>query len=264
MSLLNLNGPAGKAPRSKNSSRAWMGIGLVIAVLGIGSTFASSITINNGSDTEFGQGVQRTVYCGGTATTLTVAPISAYKNKSGTTTDPAGTFYVTGIRVSNIPTACDGVNFVVSLYDTSADTSALPIAYSSSATLVTPTVYWRTSSSNGLNGVYKGPTVTGTPGASCQVVTANKWSGTGGGYGALLSLSRTQFVDPCSVAYLSVKANTFQINVKSGSGITNADIITAGRIVIETQEDTFGSTTVKSDESGKTAYTYGLIYDGLS
>ena len=264
MSLLNLNEPAGRATRTKSSARAWMGIGLVIAVLGIGSTFASTISINSGQDTEFGQGVQRTVYCGGNTASLLVTPISAYKNKSGTTTDPAGTFYITGIKVSNIPAACDGVNFVISLYDTSADSAALPIANSSSATLTTPTVYWRTTSSNGLNGVYKGPSVVGTPGNSCQAVTSNKWGGTGGGFGALLSLSRTQYVDPCTVAYLTVKANTFQVNVKTGSGITNSDIITAGRIVIETQEDAFGTTSVKSDESGKTTYPYGLIYDGLS
>lgn len=79
MSLLNLNSPAGRSPRGKKSSRAWMGFGLVIAVLGIGSTFAASININGGQDTEFGQGSTRTVYCGGDQE-VTIAPISAYAN----------------------------------------------------------------------------------------------------------------------------------------------------------------------------------------
>jgi hypothetical protein len=56
-----------------------MGIGLVIAVLGIGSTFASSITINSDNNTEFGQGVQKTVYCGGDAT-VDVTPVSSFSN----------------------------------------------------------------------------------------------------------------------------------------------------------------------------------------
>jgi len=81
MSLLNLNSPAGRSPRGKSSSRAWMGIGLVIAVLGIGSTFASSITLNSpAGTTEFGQGVTQTVYCGGDQS-VTITPISSYVNK---------------------------------------------------------------------------------------------------------------------------------------------------------------------------------------
>jgi hypothetical protein len=56
-----------------------MGFGLVIAVLGIGSTFAASININGGQDTEFGQGSTRTVYCGGDQE-VTIAPISTYVN----------------------------------------------------------------------------------------------------------------------------------------------------------------------------------------
>jgi hypothetical protein len=56
-----------------------MGFGLVIAVLGIGSTFAANIQINNDETSEFGQGVTRTVYCGGDQE-VTIAPISAYVN----------------------------------------------------------------------------------------------------------------------------------------------------------------------------------------
>jgi hypothetical protein len=56
-----------------------MGFGLVIAVLGIGSTFAASININGGQDAEFGQGRTRTVFCGGEQE-VTIAPISTYVN----------------------------------------------------------------------------------------------------------------------------------------------------------------------------------------
>jgi hypothetical protein len=56
-----------------------MGFGLVIAVLGIGSTFAASININGGQDAEFGQGRTRTVFCG-VDQEVTIAPISTYVN----------------------------------------------------------------------------------------------------------------------------------------------------------------------------------------
>ena len=264
MTILNLNGPAGRAPRMKNSARAWMGVGLVIAVLGIGSTFASTISINSGNDTEFGQGVQRTVYCGGDNVSLKVTPVSAYKNKSGASADPAGTFYLTGIKVSEIPTACDGVNFVVSIYNTTADSSALTLATNSSTSksLITPTVYWRNSITN-TSGVYtyKGSSssAAASDSTNCQNASANKIDSSGSG--ALLSLSRTSYDSPCSLAYLTVKSNAFQVNIKTGGYVTNSDIIAAGRIVIETQEDAFGANVTKTNGvSG----SYGLAYDGLS
>ena len=89
MSLLNLNSTSGRAPRGKKSSRVWMGFGLIIAVLGIGSTFAASININGGPDTEFGQGSTRTVFCGGDQE-VTIAPFSTYVNTVLAT--PADTF----------------------------------------------------------------------------------------------------------------------------------------------------------------------------
>ena len=79
MSLLSLNSPTGRSPRGKKSSRAWIGFGLAIAVLGIGSTFAANININGDQDTEFGQGRTRTVFCGGDQE-VTIAPISTYVN----------------------------------------------------------------------------------------------------------------------------------------------------------------------------------------
>lgn len=104
MSLLNLNSPAGRGPRGKSSSRAWMGIGLVIAVLGIGSTFASNITLNQpGGTTEFGQGVTQTVYCGGDQS-VTITPISTYQNTvigAGTPAVDAGTFTARIVRSSS-------------------------------------------------------------------------------------------------------------------------------------------------------------------
>lgn len=78
MTILNLNGPTGRAPRGKKTVRAWMGVGLVIAVLGIGSTFAANISIANNNESEFGQGVTKTVYCGAGEDQITITPVSAF------------------------------------------------------------------------------------------------------------------------------------------------------------------------------------------
>ena len=85
MSLLNLNSPAGQSPRGKKSLKMWMGAGLVVAVLGFGSTFAADIQINDNNQSEFGQGLTQTVYCGSeNPTKITVTPISAFVNSTTT------------------------------------------------------------------------------------------------------------------------------------------------------------------------------------
>ena len=83
MTLLNLNSPEGRSPRGKKSSRVWMGFGLIIAVLGLGSTFAANIQINNDETSEFGQGLTQTVYCGSDSPyEITVTPVSAFVNST--------------------------------------------------------------------------------------------------------------------------------------------------------------------------------------
>jgi len=81
MSLLNLNSPAGQSPRGKKGLKMWMGAGLVVAVLGIGSTFAANMNINGNVDSEFGQGSTKTVYCGETKADIIVAPVSKFVNE---------------------------------------------------------------------------------------------------------------------------------------------------------------------------------------
>jgi hypothetical protein len=88
-----------------------MGIGLIVAVLGIGSTFAANIQINEDDTSEFGQGLTQTVYCGESApATITVAPISAFVNSTDINDDVGGDVWrqpvYTGrtfVRVSSIP-----------------------------------------------------------------------------------------------------------------------------------------------------------------
>jgi hypothetical protein len=57
-----------------------MGAGLVVAVLGIGSTFAANINLNSNGNSEFGQGVTATVYCGASEENVIITPLSKYVN----------------------------------------------------------------------------------------------------------------------------------------------------------------------------------------
>ena len=247
MSILNLNTPQGRSPIGKKSAKIWMGVGLLAAVLGFGSTFAANISLNNGtSPTEFGQGVQQTVYCGGTANSLTIKPVSRFVNVSGA----SGSFAVGGITVSGIPVTCKNLNFVLSVYSDSSNSRQ-----SIASNLSTPTVYW-TDSSTAFN-VFDSEK--GAASSDCQKKKSSGSTTTTTG-GALLSLSTTSYSDPCSVAYLSsvtpsnrtTGGGAFTITVKSGaSGLMSlADF---DKITIETQADTFGL----ASTSGSGAY--GLV-----
>jgi len=253
MSLLNLNTSTGRGPRSKKSLKMFMGAGLLVAVLGIGSTFAANITLNNSvTPTEFGQGVQRTVYCGGSATTLTLKPFSTFKSSTNT-------FAVGGITVSGIPAACNNLNFVISVYRDGSDTRQ-EIAKRDSSTLSTPTVFWTTDTNT-----YRAfDSSKRTDSSDCQKKKGDSDSDRASVGGALLSLSSTIFESPCKVAYLSSvtpgskTANTsvgaFTIRVIS-EDTTLMSLENFDKITIETQADTFGAAKVL----GTSGITNGLV-----
>ena len=133
MSILNLNAPQGRAPRSGKTTKIWLGVGLLVAVLGIGSTLAANISLNGNQPTEFGQGVQSTAYCGGNSVTLTATPYATYNNSSSS-------FSTTSFKISGIPVACSGTDFNISFYDTS--TASPRTMASGSYSLTTATVAW--------------------------------------------------------------------------------------------------------------------------
>ena len=220
MSILNLNGPTGRPARSKRAVKVWMGIGMVIAVLGVGSTLASTITINSDNNTEFGQGVQRTVYCGGDQE-ITVKPISTYvesstarsledeRNDDARATSAPGYFYLSGISVSDIPDNCSGVNFVLSVYEVGG-TEPVLISSLGGIQVKTPTVLWKRLENGQDSGI--------------------------------LSLSRNLWTDPGYAASLSVGAQSLgsgSFTVTFNGAEQTTDINNVGRILIETQDDVF-------------------------
>ena len=240
MSILNLNGPSGRSPRSPRVVKVWVGIGLLVAVLGIGSTLAANITINGGPSTEFGQGVQRTVYCGsGASYPITVTPISSYSNPSpqdmavhgddpvASASAAAGSFYLSGIQVSEIDPACSGIDFVVSVYDNQGTDTPLVIA----GDLTNPAVYWI----DGCPSFLSDPSDTRC--AAAGITTSTR--------GALLSADRTSFLGTAFATVTTIPRTNdglhgFTINIPTNLSYLPIKSDLVGKIVIETQNDTFG------------------------
>ncbi|CAN2213590.1 hypothetical protein MCEMRE212_01048 [Candidatus Nanopelagicaceae bacterium] len=242
MSILNLNSPQGGAPKARKATKIWMGVGLLVAVLGVGSTFAASITLNNNQSTEFGQGVQSTVYCGGTTATLTATPMSTFKN-----TDSK--FYLTAVQVSGIPKACNGVNFALSFYGSTLPALTL-LTDNSVAKIQTPAVLWLDGSRYFPKGG-SGSSCQDNPKASSTYNSSTSYSSSSDVslVGALLSLSRSSYVSPCTYASLSNVSSdgtygTFTINFTQTYVLAYSSDLQ--KIVVETQNDTLGlDTTVK-------------------
>ena len=212
MSILDLGTGPSRPSVGKKSSRIFLGFGLLVAVIGIGSTFASTISINANQDIEFGQGVERTVFCGG-AKSITVTPISSFANSSGD-----GTFGLTGITVSDIPEECSDRNFIIKVYD---DVSPTPLALSREGNdgMDRANVWWAA----GCPGDDNAPT--------CRLADYDTEDGV-----ALLSKSTELFLSPGELADIDNTNNSFTVIFNRNPLSTN-DV---KKVVIETQNDSFG------------------------
>ena len=82
----------------------------------IQTTFAANIGLNSGRPVEFGQGILTTTACSG-STNISVTPNSTFVNSAG-----AGAFYFSSVRVSNIPSSCNGSDFTINAYGESSST----------------------------------------------------------------------------------------------------------------------------------------------
>jgi len=108
MEILNLgnnneDAAVSKSPRAKKLkvAKAAVGIGTLASLTGLGSTLAANISLNGGSNVEFGQGVAQTAACDEDGFTIT--PVSYYDSESST-------FRLDYVEVSGlnlIPTGAD-------------------------------------------------------------------------------------------------------------------------------------------------------------
>ncbi len=101
---LNLNPESTPSNKGKNYKKA-LRVGGVVSLVGIGSTFAANISLNQGDNVEFGQGVAQTAACDQDGFSIT--PVSSYDNGrsifrldrvqvSGLNLTPVGTGYSAG------------------------------------------------------------------------------------------------------------------------------------------------------------------------
>ncbi len=97
---------------SKKSSSALFSI--LLLLLGgayfLQTTLAANISLSSNGPVEFGQGIQQTTACSG-STPLTLTPTSSFVNVSG-----GGAYYFSSIKVSNIPSSCNGKDFTLRAY----------------------------------------------------------------------------------------------------------------------------------------------------
>ena len=149
MSPLNIH-PEEVAPvarkKSNKTLKVFLGIGVLIAIPVIGSTFAATININNSGTVQFAQGSSATAACD---TSLTTAATSSYLTVSGTTA-----FYLKTITISDIDltSGCEGKSLVLSV-----DSSNSEVNISDGVKQVSFTIpSLATSSATALTGVTSG------------------------------------------------------------------------------------------------------------
>ena len=90
MSFLNMSAEGEGSPKKFKKYRAFIGIGVIAAAIGLSSTLAANININAGP-VEFGQGVAQTVACSGDESII-VTPATSFTNAPASVTREA-TFY---------------------------------------------------------------------------------------------------------------------------------------------------------------------------
>ena len=212
MSILDLGTGPSRPSVGKKSTRIFLGFGLLVAVIGIGSTFASTISINADQDIEFGQGVERTVFCGGNKS-ITVTPISTFANSND-----LGTFGLTGITVSDIPEECSDRDFIIKVYDNETATPLI-LARNGEDKMILANVWWANGCPENQNE------------SACRLDNYDTEDGV-----ALLSKSAESWDSPGGLAEIENTNDSFTVIFKQTPLSSNA----VKKIVIETQNDSFG------------------------
>jgi hypothetical protein len=105
---LNLNPEPASSKKSKNYKKA-LRVGGAVSLVGIGSTFAANISLNQGANVEFGQGVAQTAACD--ADGFSITPVTSYDNAHSI-------FRVDSIQVSGLNLTPVGTGYSAAGYGT--------------------------------------------------------------------------------------------------------------------------------------------------
>lgn len=120
MEILSFEGSNGSSKRKRSSK--FVAIATIAALGFMGSTFAASVTLNNNSDIQYGQGVAQATACDDR---ITITPGNTFVNTSG-----SGAFYLQSITLADTRTVssstglsgCIGKTLKVSVYGDSSNT----------------------------------------------------------------------------------------------------------------------------------------------
>jgi hypothetical protein len=113
MSFLDLDQFANQG-RSKKKIGTIVGVLALCGVVALGYTFASNISLNNGQNVEFGQGIASTTACDNS---ITLTPTTSFNSAENT-------FSLTTIEVSDINSDgdhCMNKNFTIKVFDNSSE-----------------------------------------------------------------------------------------------------------------------------------------------
>jgi hypothetical protein len=138
MEILSFEGSNGSSKRKRGNR--FIAIATIAALGFMGSTFAASVTLNNGSDIQYGQGVAGAAACDNA---ITVTPTNIFTNDTAT----SGVFYVDTITVVDSRTAnnaglanCAGKSIKLSAFNNVAGAAALFTCTFSNITWSSPTL----------------------------------------------------------------------------------------------------------------------------
>jgi hypothetical protein len=119
MPILDFEDSQPKGTSTRKPIKLFLGTGVLIGGLALGSTFAANINLNGDSNVEFGQGFVATTACDND---ILITPTSGYVNASG-----EGSFKFTGITLNNLDTrseGCAGKSLQLDAYDLSGSSLA--------------------------------------------------------------------------------------------------------------------------------------------
>ncbi len=113
MSILNFDNSEVKPARNLKKIKMALATGVIAGAIGIGSTLASNISLNNGGNVEFGQGVAQTTACDDS---VILTPQSTFVNS-----EDNAEFLFTSLSVTDISSNCNGITFTIKAYKNGQD-----------------------------------------------------------------------------------------------------------------------------------------------
>ena len=139
MDFLNMSAEGEGSSKKFKKYRGFIGIGVIAAAVGLGSTLAANININAGP-VEFGQGVAQTVSCSGDESVI-VTPATSFTNAPSSITQQVITYGSDTLTVNNVANISVGMliafgegSAVVTEINVLTFSPALPVSVTENAT----------------------------------------------------------------------------------------------------------------------------------